>query len=367
MLCLLAFDDYETGDGERATCARRARRTAVALALTRASSGGAVGAGEGAERAAVPVSVSIDMHHPGKPVPRTFLGLSFELSSLRQIARYGDKGNLRGAAALAGAGRASLRRRVGRHAGRLDGPRHATARVGERDAGSRRPAQAGRARGAQRLADPAHDRPRPLRRPGGRARGGRGESGTGEPAGGNRAGQRAERLRATRPATGAVDVRRLQHGRWRPTGERSQRLRLASRWPVPTSPGRRCSSAGDGARRFARNRHCSPDTTIRSAVTTCPRRPSPDCSAPISVAWRGFRCVVFFRSRTPGRFRSAWTRRTRSPAAGGPGSATRSPRRCGRSTTSPRRWPPVWRASTFTAIRPTAAATHPCAHRASNA
>jgi hypothetical protein len=44
--------------------------------------------------APVPVSVSIDAHHPGTPVPRTFLGLSFELSSLPQLARYGESGDL---------------------------------------------------------------------------------------------------------------------------------------------------------------------------------------------------------------------------------------------------------------------------------
>jgi hypothetical protein len=40
------------------------------------------------------LSVSIDSRHPGGHVPRDFLGLSFEMSSLRQIARYADHGNL---------------------------------------------------------------------------------------------------------------------------------------------------------------------------------------------------------------------------------------------------------------------------------
>jgi 4-amino-4-deoxy-L-arabinose transferase-like glycosyltransferase len=43
--------------------------------------------------ASVPVAVSIDQRYPGTPVPRGFLGLSFELSSLSQIARYGSSGN----------------------------------------------------------------------------------------------------------------------------------------------------------------------------------------------------------------------------------------------------------------------------------
>ncbi len=43
--------------------------------------------------ASVGVTVSIDLHHPGTRVPRRFLGLSFELSSLSQIARYGSIGD----------------------------------------------------------------------------------------------------------------------------------------------------------------------------------------------------------------------------------------------------------------------------------
>jgi hypothetical protein len=40
------------------------------------------------------VTVSVDTAHPGPPVPQDFLGLSFEMSSLPQIARYGSRGNL---------------------------------------------------------------------------------------------------------------------------------------------------------------------------------------------------------------------------------------------------------------------------------
>jgi hypothetical protein len=46
------------------------------------------------EGASVPVPVAFDLHHPGPPVPHRFLGLSFELSSLRQIAAYAASGDL---------------------------------------------------------------------------------------------------------------------------------------------------------------------------------------------------------------------------------------------------------------------------------
>jgi hypothetical protein len=42
----------------------------------------------------VVLSVSIDTRHPGARIQREFLGLSFEMSSLRQIARYGGRGNM---------------------------------------------------------------------------------------------------------------------------------------------------------------------------------------------------------------------------------------------------------------------------------
>lgn len=51
---------------------------------------------EGSSRdgsASDPVSVSIDVRRLGAPVPREFLGLSFELSSLPQIARYASSGD----------------------------------------------------------------------------------------------------------------------------------------------------------------------------------------------------------------------------------------------------------------------------------
>jgi hypothetical protein len=42
----------------------------------------------------VPIAVWIDSRHPGPPVPRTFLGLSFEAYSLPQIAKYATRGDL---------------------------------------------------------------------------------------------------------------------------------------------------------------------------------------------------------------------------------------------------------------------------------
>jgi hypothetical protein len=40
------------------------------------------------------VSVTVDRTHPGAAVPQGFLGLSFEMSALAQIARYSDRGDL---------------------------------------------------------------------------------------------------------------------------------------------------------------------------------------------------------------------------------------------------------------------------------
>ena len=54
------------------------------------------GAGHAEPKAPVPVSVSFDPSRAGPPVPRAFLGMSFELSSLGSIAKYGERGNLVG-------------------------------------------------------------------------------------------------------------------------------------------------------------------------------------------------------------------------------------------------------------------------------
>src|SRR6202165_495177 len=47
-------------------------------------------------RGPIPASVSIDRARPGPPVPREFLGLSFEVSALHRIAGYAGTGNLVG-------------------------------------------------------------------------------------------------------------------------------------------------------------------------------------------------------------------------------------------------------------------------------
>jgi hypothetical protein len=57
--------------------------------------------------AARSLSVSIDLRDPRARVPREFLGLSFEMSSLRRMSRYADRGNL--AAMLRSLGQGVLR------------------------------------------------------------------------------------------------------------------------------------------------------------------------------------------------------------------------------------------------------------------
>ncbi len=42
----------------------------------------------------VDITVAVDASRPGRPVPRRFLGLSFEVGALAQIARYGQLGNM---------------------------------------------------------------------------------------------------------------------------------------------------------------------------------------------------------------------------------------------------------------------------------
>jgi len=53
-----------------------------------------VSVSQGAKLTSIPVAVSIDETSPGAAVPREFLGLSFELSSLAQIASDGEGGDL---------------------------------------------------------------------------------------------------------------------------------------------------------------------------------------------------------------------------------------------------------------------------------
>jgi hypothetical protein len=77
----------------------RARTPALLLALAAAATVAvpAQGLDTGSEPIpagqAAEVTVSLAHGHPGRPVPREFLGLSFELSSAAQIARYARAGN----------------------------------------------------------------------------------------------------------------------------------------------------------------------------------------------------------------------------------------------------------------------------------
>jgi hypothetical protein len=66
----------------------------IGVALVLAVAVGVLAGGHGSRPRPRSVRVEIDLGHPGAPVPRAFLGLSFELSSLPQIARYGSRGDL---------------------------------------------------------------------------------------------------------------------------------------------------------------------------------------------------------------------------------------------------------------------------------
>src|SRR5947209_7062488 len=69
---------------ETKAASRRWRASGLAAAPARSAGPG------------VPVAVFIDARHHGRRVPPGFLGLSFELSSLHQIAQYSGAGNLVG-------------------------------------------------------------------------------------------------------------------------------------------------------------------------------------------------------------------------------------------------------------------------------
>jgi hypothetical protein len=81
--------------------ARRGRLAALLALLgallalaTAATAAGRGAAGRRTRPASATATVSVDRTHPGTTVPQDFLGLSFELSSLPQMARYADRGNL---------------------------------------------------------------------------------------------------------------------------------------------------------------------------------------------------------------------------------------------------------------------------------
>jgi hypothetical protein len=76
---------------------RAARALALALALVLSLSGAAAAQAKStapAKPSETTVSVSVDRSHPGPAVPQGFIGLSFEMSALPQMARYSDRGDL---------------------------------------------------------------------------------------------------------------------------------------------------------------------------------------------------------------------------------------------------------------------------------
>ena len=87
----------------------------------------------------IAVSVSADTTRPGAPVPREFLGLSFELSSLAQMAGYADSGDL-----------VTMLRSLGTGVLRFGGV-SADTRVAWTDAATPRPAWASSVIGAEEL------------------------------------------------------------------------------------------------------------------------------------------------------------------------------------------------------------------------
>ncbi|HTA36803.1 MAG TPA: hypothetical protein VK761_08825, partial [Solirubrobacteraceae bacterium] len=70
-----------------------ARASATTQSDTAARAATTPDAGGPAKAAGPAVSISIDRAHPGAQVAPAFLGLSFEMSSLAQIARYSERGD----------------------------------------------------------------------------------------------------------------------------------------------------------------------------------------------------------------------------------------------------------------------------------
>jgi hypothetical protein len=73
---------------------RRQRRRLVALCAALALAFAPAAVARGAKPTSTPISVSVDASEAGAPVPQNFLGLSFEVAALGQIASYGGGGNL---------------------------------------------------------------------------------------------------------------------------------------------------------------------------------------------------------------------------------------------------------------------------------
>jgi hypothetical protein len=91
---LMRRRDAPTASARDRASARAFVALSSTLCATLALAFASVGVCRGAELGSIPVSVSVDRTHPGAPVPRDFLGLSFELTSLPQIARYADGGDM---------------------------------------------------------------------------------------------------------------------------------------------------------------------------------------------------------------------------------------------------------------------------------
>lgn len=97
-----------TGDGPLGRLALLACLLALSLAMPTlaagAETGGAspsltqpgaeTGAGGTSTQQPVPVTVAIEPKQPGRPVARRFLGLSFEVAALAQLAQYAHRGDL---------------------------------------------------------------------------------------------------------------------------------------------------------------------------------------------------------------------------------------------------------------------------------
>jgi hypothetical protein len=86
---ILALSSF--GDEDRSAPPQHSARGGAPAASAQAAQPGSAAR---PERAPIALSVAFDLHRPGPPVPRRFLGLSFEVSSLRQVAAYADSGDL---------------------------------------------------------------------------------------------------------------------------------------------------------------------------------------------------------------------------------------------------------------------------------
>ena len=343
---------------------RRARRASRAGAA-RIGPGSAVCAGrawEAARRSRSPSGSTCIAR--GRRVPRRFLGLSFEVSSLRQIAAYAAGGDL-----------VRLLRSLGPGLLRFGGV-SADTRVAWSDPLTTRPAwassviDAGDLRRLGRLAARsgwqvlltvglAHFEPAAAAREAAAAKRALGRKLAGIEIGNEPDAYAKHGLRSPPWTFTQYNAAGFRLPPGDPRGPRP-----GSRWSARTCPARPCSGRwgrGEAIRdrpalltghHYPLGCHDVPAPTIARLLSPRVRRLEGASVAPLHV---GLAC--------PRRSPSASTRRTPSPAAAEPASATRSPRRSGRSTTSHRRWPLAWRASTSRPRRRTAPAIRRSARR----